>query len=193
MTVVNEIPVRLLAGILWSVPRVSRTAGTAPPWVQTIIRSERFCATQQNEPTSGTMWSGTWMPAASLAGSVSPSNRTVQVSVAASRAMISPWRHPANERPRSVGCSVAATSRAALRSFWSAAMVASGQGVMTMSDEDRLAERLHQAEELIRAKNRLEQAMYDSDLEASWPEEAAQLERAYEQRYGVDLSADPDR
>ena len=50
-------------------------------------------------------------------------------------------------------------------------------------------ERLAQAEAIIRAKNRLEQAMYDSDSEASWPtREAAKLERAYEERYGVDLS-----
>jgi hypothetical protein len=49
-------------------------------------------------------------------------------------------------------------------------------------------ERIAQAEELIRAKNRLEQAMYDGDLEVSWPRDAAELERAYERRYGVDLS-----
>jgi hypothetical protein len=49
-------------------------------------------------------------------------------------------------------------------------------------------ERLAQAEAIIRAKNRLEQAMYDSDFEAGWPRDAAELERAYEQRYGVDLS-----
>jgi hypothetical protein len=49
-------------------------------------------------------------------------------------------------------------------------------------------ERLAQAEAIIRAKNHLEQAMYDSGSEASWPREAGELERAYEQRYGVDLS-----
>jgi hypothetical protein len=55
-----------------------------------------------------------------------------------------------------------------------------------MSIEERLA----QAEAIIRAKNRLEQAMYDSDLEQSWPREAAELEQAYQQRYGIDLSGD---
>jgi hypothetical protein len=49
-------------------------------------------------------------------------------------------------------------------------------------------ERLAQAEAIIRAKNRLEQAMYDSDLEIGWPREAFELEQAYQQRYGVDLS-----
>jgi hypothetical protein len=51
-------------------------------------------------------------------------------------------------------------------------------------DENRLRE----AETIIRAKNRLEQAMYDTDMEAAWPREADELERAYQQRYGVDLS-----
>ena len=50
------------------------------------------------------------------------------------------------------------------------------------------AKRLAEAEAIIRAKNRLEQAMYDSDSEASWPRDADALERAYQQRYGVDLS-----
>jgi hypothetical protein len=55
-----------------------------------------------------------------------------------------------------------------------------------------LEERLAQAEEIIRAKNRLEQAMYDSDSEHGWPREAGLLERAYEQRYAVNLSGDTE-
>lgn len=57
---------------------------------------------------------------------------------------------------------------------------------MLLLDEDRLGE----AEAIIRAKNRLVQAMYDTDMEAVWPREADELERAYQQRYGVDLSGD---
>jgi hypothetical protein len=53
-----------------------------------------------------------------------------------------------------------------------------------------MEERLAQAEAIIRAKNRLEQAMYNSDLERSWPREAHELELAYEQRYEVSLSGD---
>ena len=50
--------------------------------------------------------------------------------------------------------------------------------------------RLRQAEEIIRAQNRLVDAMYDSDLEASWPREAGQLQADYERRYGVILDGD---
>lgn len=53
-----------------------------------------------------------------------------------------------------------------------------------------LEERLRQAEEIIRAQNRMIQAMYDSDLEASWPKEAGQLQAEYERRYGVILDGD---
>jgi hypothetical protein len=53
-------------------------------------------------------------------------------------------------------------------------------------------ERIAEAEAIIRAKNRLEQAMYDSDLEASWPHDAHDLQRAYEQKYGVRLDEDED-
>jgi hypothetical protein len=51
-------------------------------------------------------------------------------------------------------------------------------------------ERLAEAEAIIRAKNRLEEAMYSSDSEHGWPREADELEQAYQQRYGVDLSGD---
>jgi hypothetical protein len=58
------------------------------------------------------------------------------------------------------------------------------------ANHKRRAERLAQAEEIIRAKNRLEWAMFNSDIEASWPREAHELELAYEQRYAVNLSGD---
>ena len=53
-----------------------------------------------------------------------------------------------------------------------------------------LEERLRQAEEIVRAQNRMIQAMYDSDLEASWPREASDLQAEYEKRYGVILDGD---
>ncbi|HEY9408885.1 MAG TPA: hypothetical protein VIP77_04830 [Jiangellaceae bacterium] len=53
-----------------------------------------------------------------------------------------------------------------------------------------LEERLSQAEEIIRAKNRLIDAMYNSDLSVSWPRDADELEGAYQERYGVKLELD---
>lgn len=50
--------------------------------------------------------------------------------------------------------------------------------------------RIQQAEEIIRAKNRLIEAMYNSDLEASWPKESSELQGIYETRYNVVLDAD---
>ena len=38
-----------------------------------------------------------------------------------------------------------------------------------------IEERLRSAEEIIRAQNRLIQAMYDADLEESWPRSAVRL------------------
>lgn len=57
---------------------------------------------------------------------------------------------------------------------------------------DDLQRRLDEAEEIIRACRRLEAAMYNSDLERSWPTEAHDLLRSYETRHGVDLEPDSD-
>lgn len=55
-----------------------------------------------------------------------------------------------------------------------------------MSEEiESLKARVAEAEDIIRAKNKLIQAMYDSTYELSWPREASELEGAYEERYGV--------
>jgi hypothetical protein len=54
-----------------------------------------------------------------------------------------------------------------------------------MSEQDS---RLAEAERIIRAQNRLIQAMYDGDYEAGWPKESGPLQAAYEERYEVDLS-----
>lgn len=51
-----------------------------------------------------------------------------------------------------------------------------------------IEERLQQAEEIIRAQNRLVQAMLDGAVETAWPKEALVLQGIYQQRYGVDLS-----
>lgn len=53
-----------------------------------------------------------------------------------------------------------------------------------------IEDRLRRAEEIVRAQNRMIQAMYDSDLEASWPREASELQAEYERRYGVILDGD---
>lgn len=53
-----------------------------------------------------------------------------------------------------------------------------------MSD---LEQRIKEAEAIIRAQNRLQIAMYDSDNSAAWPTEANELQYAYEKRYDVDL------
>lgn len=52
-----------------------------------------------------------------------------------------------------------------------------------MTDVDRIAE----LEEIVRAHNRMEAAMYSNSLESSWPKDSARLQRAYEEKYGVDL------
>jgi hypothetical protein len=51
-----------------------------------------------------------------------------------------------------------------------------------------LRDRLAEAEEIIREHNHLEEVMYDTGMEAAWPKDAEQLQRVYEQKYGVDLS-----
>lgn len=56
-----------------------------------------------------------------------------------------------------------------------------------------IEERLRSAEEIIRAQNRLIQAMYDADLEGSWPREASELQAEYETRYGVNLDGEDVR
>jgi hypothetical protein len=53
-----------------------------------------------------------------------------------------------------------------------------------------LEERIRLAEDIIRAKNRLIEAMYNSDLSAGWPTDASTLESAYQERYGVRLETD---
>lgn len=54
-------------------------------------------------------------------------------------------------------------------------------------EETTLEDRIREAEEIIRAQNRLVQAMYNSDLEESWPKDASRLQQEYEQRYEVEL------
>ncbi len=51
---------------------------------------------------------------------------------------------------------------------------------------DALA-RVRQLEDLVRAKNALIEAMYDSSSAASWPRGADDLQDEYERAYGVDL------
>lgn len=53
-----------------------------------------------------------------------------------------------------------------------------------------LTRRIEEAEAIIRAKNTLEIAMYNSDFEASLPRKANELESAYCQRYNVDLDGE---
>jgi hypothetical protein len=48
-------------------------------------------------------------------------------------------------------------------------------------------ERLAEAEAIIVALRALQQAMYDSDLEAGWPRNATELQSAYEEKYNVNL------
>lgn len=50
--------------------------------------------------------------------------------------------------------------------------------------------RIEEAEAIIRAQNTLSIAMYNGDLEALWPREAAELEAAYTKKYSVDLDGD---
>lgn len=50
------------------------------------------------------------------------------------------------------------------------------------------AVRLRALEEILEARDELEQAMYDSDLSASWPTRSQDLEAAYWERYGDDGS-----
>jgi hypothetical protein len=50
-----------------------------------------------------------------------------------------------------------------------------------------LQRRLRFAEELIRAQDRLMDAMYNSNLERGWPKDAGHLHEVYEATYGVDL------
>lgn len=51
-------------------------------------------------------------------------------------------------------------------------------------------DRVRDAEALIRALKRQINAMYDYDLEISWPRGANHLEVAYAGRYGVDFEPD---
>lgn len=53
-----------------------------------------------------------------------------------------------------------------------------------------MSARISEAERIIRAQNRLIDAMYNSDSEASWPRETGPLLAAYETRYDVNLSAE---
>lgn len=57
-------------------------------------------------------------------------------------------------------------------------------------DPDPLRQRIAEAEELIRAQNELQDAMYNNDLAALWPTRATELQNAYEQRYGVNLEGE---
>jgi len=52
---------------------------------------------------------------------------------------------------------------------------------------EELHQRIREAEEIIRAHKRLEWAMYNSSLEISWPTDAHQLSKDYENRYDVDF------
>jgi hypothetical protein len=52
--------------------------------------------------------------------------------------------------------------------------------------------RLAEAEAIIRACVRLEQVMYDSDMESAWPTEATELLAAYEAIYDVDFYLAPN-
>lgn len=60
--------------------------------------------------------------------------------------------------------------------------------------DDKLAgeldTRIAEAEAVITAHLRLEDAMYNSDFEGSWPRGARELQAAYEEKYGVDLWPD---
>jgi hypothetical protein len=62
--------------------------------------------------------------------------------------------------------------------------------LLGVPDPDSLMRRVEEAEAIIRAQNTLQIAMYNSDYEASWPREAAELEAAYCERYTVDLDGD---
>lgn len=52
--------------------------------------------------------------------------------------------------------------------------------------------RIEELEQIVRACSRLKLAMYDSDSEASWPEDADMLKKEYEERYGVYLGGGVD-
>jgi hypothetical protein len=55
---------------------------------------------------------------------------------------------------------------------------------------DGLNLRVRKAEEIIRAQERLMQAMYDGDFEAGWPRDSQELIRRYMDDYRVSLYAD---
>ena len=52
---------------------------------------------------------------------------------------------------------------------------------------EQLRGQVQELETLVRAHNRLEQAMYDTDSELAWPKDAVQLQRAYEREHDVNL------
>lgn len=55
---------------------------------------------------------------------------------------------------------------------------------------DALNRRIKEAEDIIRAKNELEYAMYVSDRSINWPMTASKLQEAYCSKYGVTLDAE---
>ena len=58
---------------------------------------------------------------------------------------------------------------------------------LAVDEYDVELDRLAEAEAIITALRGLETAMYNSDLEASWPREATDLQNAYESKYDVNL------